>query len=142
MALSAKAGPCVWWCRRTAATLSAGVLVLALLQQLPQVEALDVEKPKPTKQKYPKCNWVGHGLSGPVLTRPMKVRFVYKQWGSAGATSMRGRQIARILDTHPNITVHLLRVRDCRTYCRSSPDKDLSHVIYVKYPCPSCARHR
>jgi len=103
-----------------------------------------VEKPKETTGGRGRCKWVRQGLTGllPRLPRPLRIRFVYRQWGSAGATNMRARQMSRILETHPDVDVELLRVRDCRVYCAHSREGGVTHVIYVKYPCPACARHR
>lgn len=103
-----------------------------------------IERPKETTGGRARCKWVRAGLDGllPRLGKRISLRFVYKQWGSAGATNMRARQMARILATHPDVDVELQRVRDCRVYCSRSPERRVTHVVYVKYPCPNCARHR
>eukprot|EP00951_Prasinocladus_malaysianus_P016745 scaffold130996_cov31-Prasinocladus_malaysianus.AAC.2 len=52
---------------------------------------------------------------------------------------MRAVQVASVLNTHPKITAKLVHVTDCRKYCYNLKAKradGLTHVIYVKYPCP------
>jgi hypothetical protein len=126
------------------------MLLLLILMQVRRVVGEKVgafgalEKSNETTSGRGRCNWVRQGLTGllPRLPRPLRIRFAYRQSGIAGAINMRARQMSRILATHPDVNVELLRVRDCRVYCAHSREDGVTHVIYVKYPCPSCARHR
>eukprot|EP00192_Tetraselmis_astigmatica_P025461 CAMPEP_0117670974 /NCGR_PEP_ID=MMETSP0804-20121206/13071_1 /TAXON_ID=1074897 /ORGANISM="Tetraselmis astigmatica, Strain CCMP880" /LENGTH=405 /DNA_ID=CAMNT_0005479373 /DNA_START=205 /DNA_END=1419 /DNA_ORIENTATION=+ len=88
------------------------------------------------------CSWNATPLNLPASSATLNVRLVTRQQLTAGAANMRGQQIARVLNSHPNVSAALVRAKDCRSYCAKKESKGVTHVIFVKYPCPGCRRHR
>eukprot|EP00951_Prasinocladus_malaysianus_P010481 scaffold76983_cov48-Prasinocladus_malaysianus.AAC.1 len=115
------------------------VTALSIAVQLVVVPSLDRGVPDRS------CPWVSGRLTRPALPERFRVLMIHTQPQGTGAVVMRANQLAEALDSHPDIDVDVRHVRDCQKYClsrRDPVDELYTHVVYVKYPCSFCRRHK